>query len=87
MKSFDDVSPAHINTGLNGTLGFVMEWSNSRELLAVAGTAQITTPITDTQGQPIYENLLKFYTDTGILLYTARIPNNQACFIYIFIFI
>lgn len=39
MKSFDDLAPMPINTELNGSLGFQMEWSNSRELLAVAGTA------------------------------------------------
>lgn len=39
MKSFDDLAPTPINTELNGSLGFQMEWSNSRELLAVAGTA------------------------------------------------
>lgn len=78
LKSFDDVSPAHINTGLNGALGMVMEWSNSRELLAVAGTTQNSTNLLDAQGAPIYENLLKFYTETGALLYTARIPNSSS---------
>lgn len=79
LKSFDDVSPAHINTGLNGALGMVMEWSNSRELLAVAGTSQKSTTFNDsaTEG-PVYENLLKFYTETGALLYQARIPNSNA---------
>ncbi|KAG8221958.1 hypothetical protein J437_LFUL007799 [Ladona fulva] len=35
MKNFDDVSPIQVHTGL---CGIYMEWSNSRELLAVAGT-------------------------------------------------
>lgn len=77
LKSFDDVSPAHINTGFNGTLGLVMEWSNSRELLAVAGSSQASPLTIDGQTTPIYENLLKFYTETGSPLYTARIPNNN----------
>jgi tubby-related protein 4 len=64
------VSPIHINTGMNGLLGFAMEWSNSRELLAVAGTEQ------DSLGLPNHRNLLKFYTETGALLYTILIPNN-----------
>lgn len=40
MQSYDDLAPVHINTELNGELGFLMEWSNSRELLAVAGTVK-----------------------------------------------
>lgn len=75
LKSFDDVSPAHINTGLNGSLGFVMEWSNSRELLAVAGTSQQTTQYGDAQNVTTYKNILNFYTETGMLLYTTQIPN------------
>ncbi|XP_055849597.1 tubby-related protein 4 isoform X3 [Episyrphus balteatus] len=75
LKSFDDVSPAHINTGLNGSLGLVMEWSNSRELLAVAGTQNSEHTTVDTQGSPIFINILKFYTESGNLLYTTRIPN------------
>jgi tubby-related protein 4 len=55
---------------MNGLLGFAMEWSNSRELLAVAGTEQ------DSLGLPNHRNLLKFYTETGALLYTILIPNN-----------
>lgn len=77
LKSFDDVSPVHINTGLNGSLGLCMEWSNSRELLAVAGTTQTAVQQLDAQGQPIYDNVLKFFTETGSLLYTAKIPNNN----------
>ncbi|KFB45842.1 Tubby [Anopheles sinensis] len=34
LKSYDDITPSQIHTGLNGELGIVMEWSNSRELLA-----------------------------------------------------
>ncbi|XP_037943948.1 tubby-related protein 4-like, partial [Teleopsis dalmanni] len=78
LKSFDDVSPAHINTGLNGSLGMVMEWSNSRELLAVAGTVQQPTALLDSHGATMYENTLKFYTESGVLLYQARIPNSTS---------
>uniref|UniRef100_A0A1A9Z234 SOCS box domain-containing protein n=1 Tax=Glossina pallidipes TaxID=7398 RepID=A0A1A9Z234_GLOPL len=81
LKSFDDLSPAHISTGLNGLLGMVMEWSNSRELLAVAGTSQKTAEFSDVNvngGQPVYDNLLKFYTESGVLLYQACIPNSTA---------
>lgn len=78
LKSFDDVSPSHINTGLDGSLGMVMEWSNSRELLAVAGTSQKTVNLNDPLNGIVYENILKFYTETGALLYQARIPNTTA---------
>ncbi|XP_017478424.1 PREDICTED: tubby-related protein 4 [Rhagoletis zephyria] len=78
LKSFDDVSPAHINTGLSGSLGMVMEWSNSRELLAVAGTSQTSLNIVDPQGSPLYENLLKFYTESGNILYQTRLPNTSS---------
>ncbi|XP_061393399.1 tubby-related protein 4 [Musca vetustissima] len=89
LKSFDDVSPSHINTGLDGALGMVMEWSNSRELLAVAGTSQKATSENENStngagggggctGGVVYNNLLKFYTETGALLYQAQIPNSNA---------
>lgn len=77
LKSFDDVSPIQINTGLSGT-ALVMEWSNSRELLAVAGTEQSVIPQYDAQGQLLHDNLLKFYTEHGNLLYSTRIPNTVA---------
>lgn len=77
LKSFDDVSPCHIHTGMNGALGFVMEWSNSRELLAVAGSELVPgSQMTDASGIPVYNNILKFYTESGNLLYTAKIPCN-----------
>ncbi|KAK6644879.1 hypothetical protein RUM43_001155 [Polyplax serrata] len=68
MKSYDDVSPIQFNTGLGGPL--CMEWSNSRQLLAVAGVANHT----DTD----YVNMLKCYTDTGELLYSTLIPYSQS---------
>ncbi|KAG5672947.1 hypothetical protein PVAND_003034 [Polypedilum vanderplanki] len=76
LKSFDDLSPAYINTQL--CEGFCMEWSNSRELLAVAGTENdgkfYKKEITGTH----YNNFLKFYTETGQILYTAKIPNTNS---------
>lgn len=86
LKSFDDVSPAHINTCLNGALGMVMEWSNSRELLAVAGTlrtgngAQLGADgkLDDLTMNSCYNNLVKFYTETGTCLYQAHIPCSNA---------
>lgn len=79
VKSYDDLSPVHINTGLNGSLGLVMEWSNSRELLAVAGTCQQqTTQTIDAQGLPLFFNLLKFYIESGLLMYSIKIPNSNS---------
>lgn len=52
-----------------------MEWSNSRELLAVAGTSQQTTQYGDAQSTTTYKNILNFYTESGMLLYTTQIPN------------
>uniref|UniRef100_A0A1B0CQE9 SOCS box domain-containing protein n=1 Tax=Lutzomyia longipalpis TaxID=7200 RepID=A0A1B0CQE9_LUTLO len=75
IKSFDDVSPIRIRTDL---LGIVMEWSNSRELLAVAGTCQNLSEFLDTPASPVYENFVKFYTENGNLLYSARIPNSSS---------
>lgn len=69
LSTFDDVAPIHINTGLQGPL--CMEWSNSRELLAVAGI------ILKSPTQTEYTNMLKFYTDKGILLYQTLIPDTQ----------
>lgn len=69
MKSYDDVSPIQFNTGLGGPL--CMEWSNSRQLLAVAGVANHT----DSND---YLNMLKCYTDTGVLLYSTTIPYSQS---------
>ncbi|XP_035896313.1 uncharacterized protein LOC118505113 isoform X2 [Anopheles stephensi] len=76
LKSYDDITPSQIHTGLNGELGIVMEWSNSRELLAVAGTELGSPHVTDIHGAMVYNNLLKFYTESGNLLYTAKIPNS-----------
>lgn len=83
LKSFDDVSPAHIDTGINGALGMVMEWSNSRELLAVAGTSQYSPSSVTHENNIILtdvvcDNRLQFYTESGILLYQTRIPNSLA---------
>ncbi|KAH8383745.1 hypothetical protein KR009_010359 [Drosophila setifemur] len=81
LKSFDDVSPAHINTCLNGALGMVMEWSNSRELLAVAGTLRtgMDGAKQEELGTPSnYTNMVKFYTETGACLYQAHIPCTSA---------
>lgn len=78
LKSFDDVSPIVIDSEMNGSLGFVMEWSNSRELLAVAGSLNYPTPLVDAQGAPMFVNVLKFYTESGVLLYATRIPNTNS---------
>ncbi|PSN30478.1 hypothetical protein C0J52_24769 [Blattella germanica] len=90
MKSFDDVSPIQVHTGLCGPL--CLEWSNSRELLAVAGTMQQTvsnvngtqqsSPDSKVAAPTVeYTNVLKFYSDTGVLLYSTIIPYTQIPFL------
>lgn len=72
LRSFDDVSPVTINTGLKPPLH--AEWSNSRKLLAIAGikdTGESNYPVTE------YTNLLKFYSDSGALVYTIAVPYTQ----------
>lgn len=61
LKTHDDVSPIRIHTGLNP---LHLEWSNSRELLSVAGTVANTE----------YTNMVKVYTLNGTLLYSALLP-------------
>lgn len=78
LKSYDDVSPVHINTDMNGSIGFVMEWSNAQELLAVAGTLSQSVHSVDSQGALVFHNVVKFYTETGYHLYTARIPSTSS---------
>lgn len=73
LKSFDDLSPFLINTELSD--GFCMEWSNSRELLAVAGTEKDGKCTKKDNTKLLYNNILKFYTETGQLLYVVKIPN------------
>lgn len=79
LKTFDDVSPIQVNTYLHGTL--CMEWSNSRELLAVAGL-QMESKHVGTQ--PEFINMLKFYSEKGILIYTIKIPYTQVTKNYLF---
>ncbi|OAD54715.1 Tubby-related protein 4 [Eufriesea mexicana] len=72
LRSFDDVSPITIRTNLKAPLH--AEWSNSRKLLAIAGTKESD----NAQSNPHeYTNLLKFYSVTGTLVYTAAIPYTQ----------
>ncbi|KAL3280347.1 hypothetical protein HHI36_017836 [Cryptolaemus montrouzieri] len=73
LKTFDDVSPLPVSTYLQGPV--CMEWSNSRELLAVAGLQSTTKG----QGNQIeYTSALKFYDDRGTLVYRTKIPYKQA---------
>ncbi|XP_060527370.1 tubby-related protein 4 [Cylas formicarius] len=73
LGTFDDVAPIQINTDLQGPL--CMEWSNSRELLAVSG---ITLKSPTLGPQMEYTNMLKFYNEKGVLLYQTQVPDTQA---------
>ncbi|XP_043471203.1 tubby-related protein 4 isoform X1 [Leptopilina heterotoma] len=72
LKSFDDVSPITIKTSLKAPLH--AEWSNSRKLLAIAGIKESDVFQSSPQ---VYTNLLKFYSDTGMLVYSTAIPYTQ----------
>ncbi|XP_076165682.1 WD40 superfamily protein Tusp isoform X2 [Ptiloglossa arizonensis] len=72
LRSFDDVSPITIRTNLKAPLH--AEWSNSRKLLAIAGTRDLDSP---QSGAHEYTNLLKFYLVSGALVYTTAIPYTQ----------
>lgn len=79
LRSFDDVSPVTICTGLKPPLH--AEWSNSRKLLAVAGIKesaehQLYSHHYAPPGLE-YTNLLKFYSDAGALIYTIAVPYTQ----------
>ncbi|KAL4711696.1 hypothetical protein ACJJTC_003463 [Scirpophaga incertulas] len=75
LRGHDDVSPVRLRTGLRGAT-LAMEWANSRELLAVAGTL---IPEADENPElPPYKNVVKFYSDAGVLIYTVPIPYTQA---------
>lgn len=72
LRSFDDVSPITIRSNLKPPLH--AEWSNSRKLLAIAGTKESDVHPGNPQE---YTNLLKFYSVHGTLVYTTEIPYTQ----------
>lgn len=73
LRSFDDVSPITIRSNLKPPLH--AEWSNSRKLLAIAGTKE-SEHVHPASPQE-YTNLLKFYSVNGTLVYTTEIPYTQ----------
>lgn len=75
LRGHDDVSPIRVKTGLRGNT-LAMEWANSRELLAVAGT--LLAEHDEAPDAPPYKNVVKFYSDTGTLIYTVPVPFTQA---------
>ncbi|OXU24421.1 hypothetical protein TSAR_000239 [Trichomalopsis sarcophagae] len=80
LRSFDDVSPVTICTGLKPPLH--AEWSNSRKVLAIAGIKDHEQQYQGASGNGTtsfeYTNLLKFYSDAGTLIYTIAIPYTQS---------
>ncbi|CAG9559846.1 unnamed protein product [Danaus chrysippus] len=75
LRGHDDVSPIRIHTGVRGNT-LAMEWANSRELLAVAGT--LVAEPNEPEDEPPFKNIVKFYADTGALIYTVPVPCTQA---------
>ncbi|GIY02088.1 tubby-related protein 4 [Caerostris extrusa] len=64
MKCYDDLFPTVVETNLKAVM---IEWSNSGELLAVAGMTPDSTNGT-------FINMLQFYNDKGVLRFTIPIP-------------
>jgi len=69
LQSYDDVSPVLLRTGFQTMFA---EWSNSGELLAVAGRVSLTHAETDVNYHHL--NRIKFYTDSGTPVSTVLIP-------------
>lgn len=80
LRSFDDLSPVTICTGLRPPLQ--AEWSNSRKLLAIAGIKDQDCFSNVSNATVDYTNLLKFYSDTGVLIYTIVIPYSQVRWVF-----
>ncbi|XP_047983978.1 tubby-related protein 4 [Leguminivora glycinivorella] len=75
LSGHEDVFPKRVRTGMRGPT-VAMEWANSRELLAVAGT--LLPEGSEPPDAPPYKNVVKFFSDTGALIYTVPIPYTQA---------
>nr|XP_040583533.1 tubby-related protein 4-like [Lepeophtheirus salmonis] len=72
MRSYDDVVSQVIHTGLSQS---VVDWSNSGELLAVAGKYK-EYPCREDHSF-IFVNFLHFYNDEGELIYRIRVPYDK----------
>jgi hypothetical protein len=70
LSSYDDVSPQLLHTGFHGMRA---EWSNSGELLAVAGRVieSSTSPLSQ------YVNRVKFFSHQGAPVSTVTIPGHR----------
>ena len=74
MRVFDDLIPQVINTGLDALThgnGIHMDWTNSGQLLAVAGCQLQHHKSSARQ----IMNSLQFYDESGQLIYRVRIPS------------
>ena len=71
MKNYDDIAPIHIWTGMQS---HIMEWSNSGDYLAVAGSRPVESM--NEAGQRIHEyfNSLHFYNHKGVRVLNITIP-------------
>ncbi|ODN03768.1 Tubby-related protein 4, partial [Orchesella cincta] len=72
MKSYDDVAPIYISTGMHG---LQMEWSNSGEFLAVAGSRPIEVLHENGNRVKEYSNSLHVYNHQGIRIVNINIPH------------
>ncbi|CAG7816487.1 unnamed protein product, partial [Allacma fusca] len=71
MKNYDDIAPIHIWTGMQSLM---LEWSNSGEYLAVAGSRPVE--VINEAGYRIHEyfNSLYFYNHRGVRVLNIVIP-------------
>ena len=72
MRTYDDIIPQVISTGLQN---FYVDWTNSGELLAVAG--KVREIANRTEHTIRYINVLHFYDEMGQLLYRSKIPSEM----------
>lgn len=74
MRNFDDLAPAPVYTGMQGLF---MEWSNSGEYLAVAGTRPVE--VMNQSGVRVHEyfNSLHFYSPNGTRISNVTIAATE----------
>ena len=72
MRTFDDIIPHTIQTGLQN---FYVDWTNSGELLAVAGKFREIANRADHTIR--YINVVHFYDEVGQLLYRSKVPSEM----------
>jgi len=71
MKSYDDIAPTYIFTGMHG---LHMEWSNSGEFLAIAGSRPVEVINEHGARCKEYVNHLQIYSPSGVRILNIVVP-------------